>query len=237
MLVYFKRDKEQLESATMRIIQLNLFFVFLISMGITTPIHYIPLQDIDWIDWIDPKNIFKLQYPSYEFWKIIEENQNSSNLSYNLQDLYKDVHYRDSYYDKYDIAILHIENGDANVKITVDTIPIKDISNRNGFPVFKDYSSYPNALVENFEEYGKINFPKYQTVEKHSDKYLINENKASGILARYSSSLGNSYGMLTLYTTDKNHDIVLVYKYTAEANAFMTYLPVAEKILDSIKIS
>lgn len=42
--------------------------------------------------------------------------------------------------------------------------------------------------------------------------------------------------MLTLYATDKNHDIVLVYKYTAEANAFMNYLPIAEKILDSIKI-
>jgi hypothetical protein len=130
-----------------------------------------------------------------------------------------------------------MENGKTNVKITVDTIPIKDISNRNGLPVFKDYSSYPNALVDSFEEYGKINFPTYQTVEKHSDKYLINENQASGILSRYSSSLGNSYGMLALYTIDKNHDTVLIYKYTAEANAFMTYLPVAEKILDSIKIS
>jgi hypothetical protein len=221
----------------MRKIQLNFVFVFLISMGITNPVHYIPLEDIKWINWIDPQNIFTLQYPSLEFWKIIEGIQNSSNLSYNLQDFYKDIHYRDSYYDKYDIAILHMENGDANVKITVDTIPIKDISNKNDFPVFKDYSSYPNALVENFEEYGKINFPKYQTVEKHSDKYLINENQASGILSRYSSSLGNSYGMLTLYTTDKNHDIVLIYKYTADANAFMTYLPVAETILDSIKIS
>jgi hypothetical protein len=236
LLVYFKRDKEQLDSAIMRITQLNILFVFLISMSITNPIHYIPLEDIKWIDWIDPQNIFKLQYPSLEFWKIIKENQNISNLSYNLPDIYKDVHYVDSYYDKYDIAILHMENGGANVKITVDTIPIKDISNRYGFPVFKNYSSYPNALVENFEEYGKINFPKYQTVEKHSDKYLISENKASGILARYSSSLGNSYGMLILYTIDKNHEIVLIYKYIAEANAFMTYLPVAEKILDSIKI-
>jgi hypothetical protein len=231
LIDYFKSDKESVDSARLGKIQLNFVFVFLISMGITIPIHYIPLEDMKWIDWIDPQNIFKLQYPSYEFWKIIEENKNSSNLSY------KDIHYRDSYYDKYDIAILHMENGKTNVKITVDTIPIKDISNRNGLPVFKDYSSYPNALVDSFEEYGKINFPTYQTVEKHSDKYLINENQASGILSRYSSSLGNSYGMLALYTIDKNHDTVLIYKYTAEANAFMTYLPVAEKILDSIKIS
>ena len=35
--------------------------------------------------------------------------------------------------------------------------------------------------------------------------------------------------MLTSYATDKNHDIVLLYKYIAEGNAFMTYLSVAEK--------
>ena len=59
---------------------------------------------------------------------------------------------------------------------------------------------------------------------------------ASGILYRYSSSLGNSYGILILYAIDKDNDLVLIYKYISDANTFMTYLPLAEKILDSIKI-
>ena len=221
----------------MRKIQLNHPTVFLISiLTPIIPIHIIPLGDIKWIDWIDPQHIFTLQYPSLDNWKIIEYgNQNNSNLSYNLGVIDTDVD--DDYgYDNYDIAILHIDNSETNVKIAFNTILLKDINDRNGFPLFKSYSSYPDLLVEHFELYEKINYPKYQIVEKHSDKYLIDENKASGILARYSSSLGNSYGMLTLYAIDKDNDLVLMYKYISDANTFMTYLPLAEKILDSIKI-
>jgi hypothetical protein len=217
----------------MRKIQLNLLSIFLIYIWIPIiPIHFIPLEDIKWINWIDLKHIFTLQYPSLDYWKIIEKgNQNNSNLSYDLRDI-KNIND-----DSYDIAILHIDNSGTNVKIAFNAMPLKDISNRNGFPLFKSYSSYPDLLVEHFETREKINSSStFQVVEKHSDKYLIDENKASGILSRYSSSLGNSYGILTLYAIDKDNDLVLMYKYISDANVFMTYLPLAEKILDSIKI-
>ena len=219
----------------MRKTQLNFPIIFLISIwSPIIPIHIIPLEDIKWVNWTDPQHIFTLQYPSLDNWEIIEEgNQSNSNLSYNPRGSVKDV---DDEYNSYDIAILHVDNSVTNVKITFNTIPLKDISDRNGFPLFKSYSSYPDSLVEYFELYGKINYPKYQVVEKHSDKYIIDENKASGILSRSSSSLGNSYGMLTLYTIDKDNDHVLMYTYISDANNFMTYLPLAEKILDSIKI-
>lgn len=220
----------------MRKIQLNFPIIFLISIWTPIiPIHIIPLEDIKWVNWTDSQRIFTLQYPSLDNWEIIEEgNPNNSNLSYNTRGIDKDV---DDKFDSYDIAILHVDNSVTNVKITFNTIPLKDISDRNGFPLFKSYSSYPDSLVEYFELYGKINYPKYQVVEKHSDKYIIDENKASGILSRSSSSLGNSYGILTLYAIDKDDDLVLVYTYISDANTFMTYLPLAEKILDSIKIS
>jgi hypothetical protein len=48
----------------------------------------------------------------------------------------------------------------------------------------------------------KIDSSTFQVVEKHSDKYTIDGNKASGILTRNAPSLGNSYGMLTLYSID-----------------------------------
>ena len=82
----------------------------------------------------------------------------------------------------------------------------------------------------------KIDSPTFQVVEKHSDKYTIDGNKASEILTRHAPSLGNSYGMLTLYSIDKDSDVLIKYNYIADANAFMTYLPIAEYILDSIKI-
>lgn len=180
------------------------------------------------------QHIFTLQYHSLDNWKKIEEGkQNNSNLSKNLRDIDKDV---DDDYDSYDIAILHIDNIKTNVNIAFNAIPLEDISNKNGFTLFKSYSSYPDSLVEHFESYGKINYPKFQVVEKHSDKYLIDENKASGILSRYSSSLGNSYGILTLYAIDKNNDLILMFKYISDANNFTAYLPLAEKVLDSIKI-
>lgn len=169
------------------------------------------MEDIKWINWTDPQHILTLQYPSLDNWKIIEEGkQNNSNLSNNLRGIDKDV---DDDYDSYDIAILNIDNSETNVKIAFNAIPLKDISDKNGFTLFKSYSSYPDSLVEHFESYGKINYPKFQVVEKHSDKYLIDENKASGILSRYSSSLGNSYGILTLYAIDKDSDLVLTFKY------------------------
>lgn len=219
----------------MRKIQLNFPTVFLISIfAPIIPIHIIPLEDIKWINWTDPQHILTLQYPSLDNWKIIEEGkQNNSNLSNNLRGIDKDV---DDDYDSYNIAILHIDNSETNVKIAFNAIPLKDISDKNGFTLFKSYSSYPDSLVEHFESYGKINYPKFQVVEKHLDKYLIDENKASGILSRYSPSLGNSYGILTLYAIDKDSDLVLTFKYISDANNFMTYLPLAEKILDSIKI-
>ena len=96
-----------------------------------------------------------------------------------------------------------------------------DISDKNGFILFKSYSSFPDLLVEHFESYGKINYPKFQVVEKHSDKYLIDENKASGILSRYSPFLGNSYGILTLYAIDKDSDLVLMFKFISDANNFI----------------
>ena len=218
----------------MRKIQLNFLSIFLIYIWTPIiPIHFIPLEDIKWINWIDLQHIFTLQYPSLDYWKIIEKgNQNNSNLSYDLQDIDKNIND-----DSYDIAILHTDNSVTNVKIAFNAMPLEDISNRNGFPLFKSYSSYPDLLVEHFETREKINSSStFQVVEKHSDKYLIDENKASGILSRYSSSLGNSYGILTLYAIDKDNDLVLMYKYISDANVFMTYLPLAEKIMDSIKI-
>lgn len=218
----------------MRKIQLNFLSIFLIYIWTPIiPIHFIPLEDIKWINWIDLQHIFTLQYPSLDYWKIIEKgNQNISNLSYDLRDIDKNIND-----DSYDIAILHTDNSVTNVKIAFNAMPLEDISNRNGFPLFKSYSSYPDLLVEHFETREKINSSStFQVVEKHSDKYLIDENKASGILSRYSSSLGNSYGILTLYAIDKDNDLVLMYKYISDANVFMTYLPLAEKIMDSIKI-
>ena len=102
------------------------------------------MEDIEWINWTDHQHIFTLQYPSLDYWKIIEEgNQNNSNLSHDLRDSDKEVND-----DNYDIAILHIDNGVTNVKIAFNAIPIKDISNRNGFPLFKSYFSYSDLLVE-----------------------------------------------------------------------------------------
>lgn len=218
----------------MRKIQLNFLSIFLIYIWTPIiPIHFIPLEDIKWINWIDLQHIFTLQYPSLDYWKIMEKGyQNNSNLSYDLRDIDKNIND-----DSYDIAILHTDNSVTNVKIAFNAMPLEDISNRNGFPLFKSYSSYPDLLVEHFETREKINSSStFQVVEKHSDKYLIDENKASGILSRYSSSLGNSYGILTLYAIDKDNDLVLMYKYISDANVFMTYLPLAEKIMDSIKI-
>ena len=82
----------------------------------------------------------------------------------------------------------------------------------------------------------KSNSSTFQVVEKHSDKYTIDGNKASGMLTRHALSLGNSYGMLTLYSIDRNNHFLIKYNYISDANAFMAYLPIAEKILDSIKI-
>jgi hypothetical protein len=42
--------------------------------------------------------------------------------------------------------------------------------------------------------------------------------------------------MLTLYSIDWNNHFLIKYNYISDANAFMTYLPIAEKILDSMKI-
>lgn len=196
------------------------------------PIHYIPLEDIKWINWADPQDMYTLQYPSLKDWKIVEsENLNNSILPYNIEGIYNNNFDNDN-----DFIIVHIEINLATLKISFDTIPLQDIKNKNDFLAFKTYSSFPDLLVANFESKEKIDSPNFQVVEKHSDKYTIDDNKASGILYRYAPSLGNSYGMLTLYAIDTDNDLLLAYNFVSDANAFMTYLPIAENILDSIKV-
>ena len=57
----------------MKKIQLSLLAICLISICTPIiPIHFIPLEDIKWITWIDPQHIFTLQYPSLDYWQIIE---------------------------------------------------------------------------------------------------------------------------------------------------------------------
>ena len=101
----------------MKKIQLNLTAICIIFIcAPIIPIHFIPLEDIKWITWIDPEHIFTLQYPSLDYWQIIEEgNQNISSLSYNLRGIDKNVADDDSY----DIAILHTDNNVTNVKIAL----------------------------------------------------------------------------------------------------------------------
>jgi hypothetical protein len=195
-------------------------------------IHYIPLESIKWINWIDPKDTYTLKYPSLNDWKIIERgNQSSSNLLFKFSSIDK------NYFDNgNDFTIVHIENNISTLKISFGAIPLEDINNKNEFLAFNAYSSYLDLLIVNLESKMKINSSNFQVVEKHSDKYTIDGNKASGILTRHAPSLGNSYGMLTLYSIDTNNDVLLKYSYISDANAFMTYLPIAEKILDSIKI-
>ncbi|HSF49118.1 MAG TPA: hypothetical protein VLA74_00015 [Nitrososphaeraceae archaeon] len=101
----------------------------------------------------------------------------------------------------------------ANVRISFNVIPLDDINGKYGFPLFKSYSSYANALIDQLEVEMQNSDPTFQLVEKHSDKYLIDGNQASGILSRYSYSLGNTTGMLNLYAIDKTNDLLLMYKY------------------------
>ena len=50
----------------MKKIQLSLPAICLISICTPIiPIHFIPLEDIKWITWIDPQHIFTLQYPLF----------------------------------------------------------------------------------------------------------------------------------------------------------------------------
>ncbi len=42
--------------------------------------------------------------------------------------------------------------------------------------------------------------------------------------------------MLTLYSIDRNNHFLKKYNYISDANAFITYLPIAEKFLDSTMV-
>jgi hypothetical protein len=74
-------------------IQLNLLPIFLISIWTPIiPIHFISLEDIEWFNWTDLQHIFTLQYPSLDYWKIIEEgNQNNSNLSHVIYHMISEI--------------------------------------------------------------------------------------------------------------------------------------------------
>ncbi|MDX1372155.1 MAG: hypothetical protein R3321_06775 [Nitrososphaeraceae archaeon] len=57
------------------------------------------------------------------------------------------------------------------------------------------------------------------------------------MLTRQSFGLGNTTGMLTLYSIDNKHHNLIEFKYIFDPNSYITYLPITEKILDSIRIT
>lgn len=198
-------------------IQLVTLFFPLLFLSPLVPIHFIVPENITWLDYNDPEGLFTLEFPDETDWKI-EKIENE----------------KPSFFNK--VLISH-QDVSANVRISFNVIPLDDINGKYGFPLFKSYSSYANALIDQLEVKMQNSDPTFQLVEKHSDKYLIDGNQASGILSRYSYSLGNTTGMLNLYAIDKTNDLLLMYKYNFDANSYILYLPIAEKILDSIKIN
>ncbi|MFB5599509.1 MAG: hypothetical protein ACE5SW_04700 [Nitrososphaeraceae archaeon] len=43
--------------------------------------------------------------------------------------------------------------------------------------------------------------------------------------------------MLTLYSVDNENNDIIEFKYIFDPNSFIAYLPIAEKILNSIRIN
>jgi hypothetical protein len=198
-------------------IQLVSLFLPVLFWSPFIPIHFIIPENIQWLNYNDPEGLFTLEFPEEIDWKIERiENQNPP------------------FYDQ--VLISHVDIS-SNVQIMFKVIPLDDINGKHGFPLFNSYSSYANALIDQLEVEIQNSDPTFQLVEKHSDKYLIDGHQASGILSRHSHSLGNTTGMLNLYAIDKTNDLLLMYKYNFDANSYIPYLPIAEKILDSIKIN
>lgn len=174
-------------------IQLVTLFFPLLFLSPLVPIHFIVPENIKWIYYNDPEGLFTLEFFDQTDWKI-EKIENE----------------KPSFFNK---VLISNQDVSANVRISFNVIPLDDINGKYGFPLFKSYSSYANALIDQLEVKMQNSDPTFQLVEKHSDKYLIDGNQASGILSRYSYSLGNTTGMLNLYAIDKTNDLLLMYKY------------------------
>ncbi|HJT84551.1 MAG TPA: hypothetical protein VJ697_08715 [Nitrososphaeraceae archaeon] len=73
-------------------------------------IHYISLENIRWIDRIDPKDPYFLQYPSLNDRKIIEvDNQSNSNFFFK----FSSIDNNNSFDHNYDFNIVHNENNSS----------------------------------------------------------------------------------------------------------------------------
>ena len=116
-----------------------------------------------WLDYNDPDRLFTLEFPNETDWKIEKlENKNPP------------------FYNK--VLISHLDVSE-NVRISFNVISLDDINGKYGFPLFKSYSSYADALINHLEVEMQNSDPTFQLVEKHSDKYLIDGHQASGILS------------------------------------------------------
>jgi hypothetical protein len=194
-------------------------FSLIILYPLAIPIHFVNPDDMKWIHFTDPTRNLSFQYPNSTDWKINLNNE-----------ILNDIYY---------IQVYHMDEY-SNVLISLKIIPF-DNTNRNKVFDFNltipyKYPLTPEMLTNLFENYNKNDQPDFSVFEKHSDKYTINGNKASGILTRHSYAIGNTTGMLTLYSVDNKNNLIIEFKYIFDPNSFMTYLPIAEKILDSIRI-
>lgn len=144
-------------------IQLVPLFFPLLFLSPLVPIHFIVSENIKWLDYNDPDGLFTLEFPNEIDWKI-EKIENENPPFYN------------------EVLISHLDIS-ANVRISLNVIPLDDINGKYGFPLFNSYSSYANALIDQLEVEMQDSDPTFQLVEKHSDKYLIDGHQASGILS------------------------------------------------------
>lgn len=196
--------------------------IFCLSLFIfypfTTPIHFIDPYSIKWTEYNEPIGKISFQYPNLTDWKINIKDDN-----------FKEIEY---------IQISHVDSS-SYVNISLEIIPLDLIYISKFFDFEVSQSSRntlnPERLLDLFENYNKLN-PNFSVFEKHSDKYTIDGNKAYGMLTKQSFGLGNTTGMLTLYSIDNKHNNFIEFKYIFDPNSYITYLPITEKILDSIRI-
>ncbi|MGD1838275.1 MAG: hypothetical protein ACPKPY_09510 [Nitrososphaeraceae archaeon] len=197
-------------------------FVFLIFIPLFLPsnleyIHYFNPENIKWMDYHDSKGLFILKIPDTEDW-IIEtggKSKNSNSLS--------------------DLLLLHNDTT-INLQISFSILSIEEKKSEKRSQLF-DQNSYALLITERLENEMIKKYNNFKILEKQFGKYMIDGNPAVGILSKYSkSSFENSMGSLNLFAIDKKNNYLLNYEFHFDPNYYATYLPIAEKILDSIKI-
>lgn len=209
----------------------TIIIVICLLLPVLSRLSFAQQKQIQRLNWTDHDRQFTIQVPSYD--GDFQANHND--------DIIKDrggwVTQNGSLPKSFaDVIITNYDNGNSIFMAfgVLSFDELKNISKHSPIPIPEKYiipKKFVNYSIDNIILDAKFKSPDFELIERSNEKYSIGNYSSSSIMLKINDRLEPKEldGQLYVYSVDVDREKVLQFYYSADADVFISRLPLAEK--------